>query len=998
MSTKVVSVVFVASLLLSLGSSTAYAQGQTGSIAGVVRDTSGAVLPGVTVEASSPALIEKARTVVTDGQGQYKIIDLRPGTYVVTFTLPGFSTVRREGIELTASFNATVNADLRVGALEETVTVTGESPVVDTQNVGLKSTASREVMDVLPTDRNFVSFAAMVPSVVVTGVRQNVGGSIPETGMNLVVHGSRASDSLITVDGMPIINGSGTGGLQYGNYLNNAVAQEITFQTDSHNAEFERASVYSNFIPKDGTNTFRGSFAARYAGEGWQSGNLDQDLQNRGLRSGNRINRIWDLNPAAGGPIVRDRLWLFSSYRHWGTYNTVAGSFKDKDFSEIFYQPTTEQNLFPVWHQSAVARLTTQINQKNKISGYYDWQYTYFGNCFVPTYLTAISACPVYKNVPQYIAQASWSSPVTNKLLLEAGGTVTPQDFHGYRRPGLPQTQFAITEQLAAPGFPTMWGSSTTYGYNRSTQSNYRAAASYVTGTHNVKVGFSLLHAWRYNTQEPNISVSLTVRNSAPFSLTQYATPIQYHETLKYNMGVFAQDQWRIKRLTLNYGVRLDFLNAGVDAQDIAAGPFTPARHFDRIENVPNWKDVDPRVGGAYDLFGDGKTAIKAHIGRYVVGESYTIARAVNPVQSTVNTVTRTWAPPVGATYSGTYNPFNDCDLTNPAANSKNPAQIACGPISNPLFGQVVTRTTNYDPAVTEGWHVRPYNWEMQASVQREIVPRVSAYAGYTRRWYGNLFATRNLNVTRADFTEYCVPVPNDSRLPGAGSPLCGLFDVNRIIAPNNLIFNSSQVGGIDDVFDGFDFDVNARLARNVILSGGVGVGRERVNSCNIAKDVSLTVTGTARLNDPRVDAFCDVRPPLKPSVKGQVSYPLPWQINVAATFQSLPYSGPELRAQYPLSNAIVLPSLGRNFTAVPPTIDLLPSGILYGDRINQADVRFSRTIRTGGTTIRPTFSIYNLFNANPVQTYNNTFGPAWLAPTVILQARFVDLGVQVEF
>ena len=992
MSTKVVSVVLVASLLLWLGSSTAYAQGQTGSVAGVVRDTSGAVLPGVTVEASSPALIEKARTVVTDGQGQYKIIDLRPGTYVVTFTLPGFSTVRREGIELTASFNATVNAELRVGALEETVTVTGESPVVDTQNVGLKSTASREVMDVLPTDRNFVSFAALTPSVLVTGVRQNVGGSIPETGMNMVVHGSRATDSLITVDGMPIINGSGTGGLQYGNYLNNAVAQEITFQTDSHNAEFERASVYSNFIPKDGTNTFRGSFAARYAGEGWQSNNLSQDLQDRGLRSGNRINRIWDINPAAGGPLVKDRLWLFASYRHWGTYNTVAGSFKDKDFSEIFYQPTTEQNLFPVWHQSAVARLTTQINQKNKISAYYDWQYTIFGNCFVPTYLTAISACPLSKNIPQYIVQASWSSPVTNKLLLEAGGTVTPQDFHGYRQPGVPPTQFSMSDALAPAGMPTLWGSAVVgYGYNRSTQSNYRAAASYVTGTHNMKVGFSLLHAWRYSTQEPNNSVTLTLQRGVPFSLTQWATPIQYHETLKYNMGLFAQDQWRIRRLTLNYGVRLDFLNTGVDAQEITAGPFTPARRFDRIDNVPNWKDVDPRIGGAYDLFGDGRTAIKAHVGRYVVGDSYTIARAVNPVQSTVNSVTRTWSDP-----SGTFNPFNDCDLANPAANSKYPGQVGCGPISNPLFGQVATRTTNYDPAITTGWHVRPNNWEMQASVQREIVPRVSAYAGYTRRWYGNLFATRNLNVARTDFTEYCVPAPTDSRLPGAGSSLCGLFDLNRIIAPNNLIFNSSKVGGIDDVYDGFDFNANARLARNVIISGGVSLGRERVNNCNIAKDVSLSVTGTARPNEPRVDAFCDVRPPFQPLVKGQIAYPLPWDVNVSATFQSLP--GPELRAQYPLNNAIALPSLGRNFTTVAPTIDILPSGVLYGDRIYQTDLRFSRTVRTGGTTVRPTFSIYNLFNANPIQTYNNTFGPAWLAPTVILQARFVDIGVQVEF
>src|SRR4030095_10881450 len=214
----------------------------------------------------------------------------------------------------------------------------------------------REVMDVLPTDRNFVSFAALTPAVLVTGVRQNVGGSIPETGMNLVVHGSRATDSLVMVEGMPIINGSGTGGLQYGNYLNNAIAQEITFQTDSHNAEFERATVYSNFIPKEVSNTHRGSFSSRYAGEGWQSDNLDDDLKSSGLTTGNRINRIWDVNPQLGRPILKARLWVHCPYSPWGSYNTVAQSFRDLDFSELFYVPSTEQNLNAVWHQSAVAR------------------------------------------------------------------------------------------------------------------------------------------------------------------------------------------------------------------------------------------------------------------------------------------------------------------------------------------------------------------------------------------------------------------------------------------------------------------------------------------------------------------------------------------------------------------------------------------------------------------------------------------------------------------
>jgi len=587
---------------------------------------------------------------------------------------------------------------------------------------------------------------------------------------------------------------------------------------------------------------------------------------------------------------------------------------------------------------------------------------------------------------------------------------VTPQDFHGYRRPGVSETQFSMTDSLVAPGMPTTWGSANNlgavYGANRSTQTNYRASASYVTGSHNVKTGFTLLHSWRYATQEPNNSVTLTLRAGQPFSLTQWATPIQFHETVDYNMGLFAQDQWRIKRMTVNYGVRADFLKASVDPQDVPAGPFTPARQFEALENVPNWKDISPRVGVAYDLFNDGKTALKAHIGRYVVGESYTLARAVNPMQSTINSVTRTWAPAAGQVYTGTYNPNDDCDLTNPNPNSKPGGRAVCGAIQNPAFGSTVARTTNYDPSVTTGWHVRPNNWEFQASIQREIVPRVSVYAGYTRRWYDNLFATQNLNVTNADYTQYCVNVPVDPRLPGGGgNQVCGLYDPNRPIAPNNLIYNASRVGGIEDVYDGFDFDANARLARNIIVSGGVNFGRERVNTCSLITDVSLTQNGGARPNDPRNSEFCDVTPPLNPIVKGQVAYPLPWDISISATFQSLP--GPELRAQYPLSNALVptVTTLGRNFTGVAPTVDVVPAGTMYGDRVYQTDLRLSRNFRAGRTVIRPTFSVYNLFNANPIQAYQNAFpGPAanpttgWLAPTVILQSRFADVGVQIDF
>ena len=237
----------------------------------------------------------------------------------------------------------------------------------------------------------------------VTGVSQNVGGSVPETGMNLVVHGSRAADSLIMVDGMAIINGSGQGGLQYGNYLNNSLAQEITFQTGGNSAEFERASVVSNFIPKEGSNIVPrivpGAIHERVARE--QQPRRDADfpgVEERELSS----TRSGTSTRSAAGPIIKDRMWIYGGYRHWGTYNNVAGSFKDASFTETFYSCnqdaagncTTEQNLFPVWHQSAAARLTTQVAPKHKVNLYYDWQFTEFGNCFVPSLLTAISACP----------------------------------------------------------------------------------------------------------------------------------------------------------------------------------------------------------------------------------------------------------------------------------------------------------------------------------------------------------------------------------------------------------------------------------------------------------------------------------------------------------------------------------------------------------------------------------------------------------------------------
>src|SRR5205823_1046028 len=264
----------VLSVLLLLPSA-AYAQA---AITGVVKDASGGVLPGVTVEAASPALIEKVRSVVSSDTGQYRIVDLRPGTYSVTFTLPGFSTVKREGIELTGTFVATVNAELRVGALEETITVTGETPIVDVQSAKVQQTVSKEILSAIPSSRNAAGIQALVPGMSnttdsggITGVMTGAAGSI---------HGGRANDSRTYSDGNN--TGWAGGNAGGGNTPNVAGAQEVVLSTSGGLGEAETSGVILNVIPRDGGNTFSGQFTASGANDKMQGSNYTQSLQDQG--------------------------------------------------------------------------------------------------------------------------------------------------------------------------------------------------------------------------------------------------------------------------------------------------------------------------------------------------------------------------------------------------------------------------------------------------------------------------------------------------------------------------------------------------------------------------------------------------------------------------------------------------------------------------------------------------------------------------------------------
>lgn len=297
----------------------AMAQNTTGAIAGVVKDASGGVLPGVTVEASSPALIEKVRTVVSDGSGAFKIVDLRPGDYTVTFSLTGFSTVKREGVSLAGGFTATVNADMKVGSLEETVVVSGLSPVVDVQNVREQRVLTREVLDAIPTAKALVNIAALVPGVVVaqtsTGAAQDVGGTGGDNFQGMSIHGARRNDQQTLVDGMSVAFMTFFGGSITPASLGDGTVDQTVLGVSGHSAEVESGGIIANLIPKQGGNKPSGNMFANFASENTQANNYDDALKAKGVTAPLPIKQMSDLNPTLGGPLKKDKVWFFVAYR-----------------------------------------------------------------------------------------------------------------------------------------------------------------------------------------------------------------------------------------------------------------------------------------------------------------------------------------------------------------------------------------------------------------------------------------------------------------------------------------------------------------------------------------------------------------------------------------------------------------------------------------------------------------------------------------------------------
>ncbi|MEQ1575835.1 MAG: hypothetical protein ABL993_16470, partial [Vicinamibacterales bacterium] len=955
--------------------------------------------------------------------GQYRVIDLRPGAYTVTFSLPGFRTFRREGIELTGTFTATVNADMAVGSLEETITVTSASPIVDVQSARQQEVIGRDVIEAVPTTRTAFGLATLIPALTSNNGADS-GGTNSISLVFLTTHGSRVTDQRVTLDGLS--TNSAEGGGQYSAYMPNITStQEMAIDYAGGTAEMETGGVRVNVIPRDGGNVFRGTMFAGGTSSSLQGVNLDDALKARGLPTANNIKKLWDYNPGFGGPILRDKLWFYAAARYNGE-NTYGGGFVNANVGNPArwdFVPNTNQRG-QIWHEqhSYNGRVTWQANQKNKFSFFYDDQW----RCSCPNALSPVES-PESSTEWHYpwadIQSFTWSSPQTSRLLLEAGLQRHPEQWYA-GLPGTPHPEgqtgllgdfIQITEQSNGQTYRGR----TALTINDMLTWRARASVSYVTGSHSFKVGFGQHHAMRdWLNRAPAENVAYRFNNGVPNQVTQYLRPELIRATIPLEIGIFVQDQWTIGKLTANMGVRYDHLETSYPEATLGPTRFAPDRNI-LLPNQDqlNWNDIVPRLSAAYDVFGNGKTAIKTTLNKYVlaIGLQGFFGDGSNPVNLYGNQTSRSWNDsfyPEGDPRRGNFVP--NCDLASPLGNEE------CGPMANQNFGKPL-KTAAIDPAILRGWGSRPFNWEFGTSVQQQLTNQVSVDIGYFRRWYGNFTAKDNRATTIADYDKFTITAPVDSRLPGGGGYTVGpLYDLKpeKVGVTDNYYTFAKNYGDQSEVWNGVDLAINTRLPRGIIMQGGVSTGRTVTDNCDllavspeIESGASPASATTELLQRTAAVAYCHQSSGFLTNVKGFGSYTIPKvDVQVSATIQSYDAAAAAgsqitnpifsmVQANYTATNAVVSPSLGRNLSGSAPnmTVNLIAPGSIHGDRVQQFDMSFGKILRFGRTRTNLKLEVFNLLNSNAVLTENANYA-AFRGPLTILQARFAKLGVQFDF
>jgi len=1012
------------------------------AFAGVVKDATGAVLPGVTVEAASPALIEQVRSANTDASGAYKIENLRPGVYVLTFSLPGFSTVKKEGIELQSNFTSTINAEMKVGAVEETVTVSGESPVVDVQSNSKAQVLPREVLDAVPTAHTIQGVGQLVVGVTLTA--PDVGGSQAMQQTYFTVHGLGAAQTSLMMDGM-IINGlQGDGAIQ--TYTNDAGNQEMVYQTGGGTVDSPTGGVKINMIPKEGGNRFSGSLFAGYESSSLQSDNLSDFLAANGVKTVDKIGKYQDINGTVGGPIAKDKLWFFGSARFFTVNKPIANTYvSDGTKAGILACANAlagrggalcPQGVDPQHQYSGLARMTWQISPRQKLSGYYDRIHKVRGAAMSPGDDQTTSS--VVWNSPLYTTNMiKYTSTVSSKLLIEGGFSSNIERYNNLYQPGIEQPYgsaawIGTARHSIDSAASTNTASAAQYG-SYPDRYNLQGSASYVTGSHAFKVGFQDSYGPYNNNLRANADLYQNyVSNAAgipqPSTVTLLATPSHWQDKLNANLGIYGQDVMTFKRTTITLGGRWEYINEQVTGQDAQVGRFVNIPAFSD-KKMPVWKNFSPRTSLVYDLTGDGKTALRFGYNRFGVAATTTLASLYDPAAGTVINAagnnTAQWQDKNGDDIAQGSLRCNFADPTCEINFAAIPANFGVISLASP------------DPGLT-----RPYVDQFNVGATRELMRGVSVSGEWFHNNAKNPWERNNITrpgtyadgkVTNPAYKPVTIFSPID------GTPIT-VYDVVSTAVAQNVVNVDTNDSNVTQKYDAYEFNFNARLPHGARLFGGSATDRTIANTCAAAASNPNFLVTIGGVN------YCDQNNsgiPWRTQFKLATTIPLPWYgLQFAAALQALP--GYQLGTQALTAGGAGVPNftsysgVGSSYTVTAATryavcpgnsasqgcvvgalvspgqitssfsVPLKAPGVELTPRVTQLDLSVSKRIVVHGFRFDPKLDIFNALNSDDYFSVRTTAYAAtgtagvssgtYMQPGSIIQGRLLRIALVMNF
>ncbi len=932
-------------MLSGLAWTTAWAQ-QTGTLAGVVRDSQGAVLPGVTVTAASEALIGGGRSVPTGATGTYQITGLPPGTYVVTYDLSGFTPLKREGVVVQVAQVTRLEVELSVGTLQETITVSGDSPVVDVSSTVTQTNITKDLYEAIPTGRNPWVMAGLVPGVVLG--RLDVGGTEGMQQYSVEAFGSADSQKSFSIDGLKTNWGGGSGGATM-QYYGFEMYDEYNMQTASGTAESDVSGVYMNMVTKSGGNRVTSDHNFYFMNGALQGDNVDDALRARlglapGQRTGaagNPIDVSYDWSSTLGGPVKKDRVWFFSALRRWRLDQFQVGA----------VNPDGSQAIDDNRIENYMGKVTAQLKPTSKVSFLFNRNLKNRFHRRDAPYLFVEDKATVLQDQPaqNYVAQLNQVLGSTTVVDVRVGrmwGTFPTR----YQKEVTPN-DIAVRDSVRN----TRINAAETQSLNPNHRYQANASVSYFAdnlgaGTHDFKLGAQL--SWERMAYERirNGDILLELVDGLATRAFLSNTPINSDHRLE-TWAAFAQDGWTIGRATVNVGIRIDGLKAYLPAQSSPAGTWVSERSFAEREVFNFSAKVAPRFGLSYDLVGNGRTALKAYYGRFYNQFGSELAEASN--QNALATLQVPWADPNG--------------------------NLRVDPGELTLTGFTGFAAGLFPPIDPDAR--RPFSDEMNIGISHQLMPNLAVSASYHRRQHRDGLTI----LDRARPTSAYTPVPRTYTDKGATQTIT-VYSLDPALATrrDRIITN---VDGLRSDYDGVILGINKRLSNGWQLLAGVTFQNHQ------GFDHDGTFTNTTTITD-----FNNPNYQLN-KADSAVFNDIPWTFGVSGSYQ-LPY-GFVFSGKYtstaggPLTRTLVV----SGFPQGSETVWVQPRGVDRTEVVNKfVDVRFARRVNVGFARLEGTVDVFNLLNANHVTGQLVAVGSTTGRPNRVLTPRIVRFGVTMRF